>query len=57
MKPKITAYIEEEAGGLWMVVKNDTETVTWAIEKEEVLAIRDACDEWLARAENYGKIK
>lgn len=48
---KITARIEDcKKRGLWLIIeydKNKDESTSWALTEEEILPIRDACNERL----------
>ena len=46
MKPTAEIKMNPGDGSLFMVVNGDTATA-WAIEENEVEAIRDACEVWL----------
>jgi len=43
---KIIAKIEQGSDGLFMLV-NGKEDTAWAIKEDEIIAIRDACEEYL----------
>ncbi|MCR4307887.1 MAG: hypothetical protein NUV80_04950 [Candidatus Berkelbacteria bacterium] len=46
---KVTALIKDDITGYWLLVNGIEEQTAFAIEGDEIEAVRDACNEWLKK--------